>query len=271
MLLMSRGFLWFCQNNENTDYVELSIALAKSLKKHNKHNQVCVVTDSKTKINSKHIDIVRVLREDASSEHEVKWANEYKAFMMSPFTHTIKLVADMLWTNNTDWWWYYLWQHDLVFALDCFDYRNNVVSDKKYRPFHATNMLPNIYSDLTYFRKSHKSVLFGRICQALTSNWDKVRDTMLVSCHDTYPSTDVIYALAYRLMDPTQNELINYPWFKTIHNKRSIHGLNHIYDHESYLMPTKLQDKIVLGSYSVTRPWHYVNKKMLEVLDVSVL
>ena len=46
---MSKGFLWFAQNNDKTDYVELSIKLAKSIKKHNKENQICVVTDMKSK------------------------------------------------------------------------------------------------------------------------------------------------------------------------------------------------------------------------------
>ena len=29
---MSKGFVWICQNNDKTDYVELSVALAKVLK-----------------------------------------------------------------------------------------------------------------------------------------------------------------------------------------------------------------------------------------------
>ncbi len=45
---------------------------------------------------------------------------------------------------------------------------------------------------------------------------------MLIGCHDPYPSTDVVYALAYRIIDPTQKQLINYPWFKFIHNKPAI-------------------------------------------------
>ena len=44
---MSKGFLWFCQNNDKTDYVKLSIELAKSIKTHNKNNSVCVITDKK--------------------------------------------------------------------------------------------------------------------------------------------------------------------------------------------------------------------------------
>ena len=151
---MSKGFLWFAQNNDNTNYVKLSVKLAESIKRHNRENKICVVTDEKSKFESEHVDVVKVLKQDDSAEHDIKWANEYKAFALSPFTHTIKLEADMLWTTNTDWWWYYLWQHDLVFSIDCRDYRDNIVKDTTYRQLFVKNHLPNIYNGLMYFRKS---------------------------------------------------------------------------------------------------------------------
>ena len=52
---MSKRFLWFAQNNDKTDYVELSVKLAKSIKKHNKENNVCVVTDENSKFQSEHV------------------------------------------------------------------------------------------------------------------------------------------------------------------------------------------------------------------------
>ena len=130
---MSKGFLWFAQNNDKTDYVELSIKLANSIKRFNKKNYVCVITDAKSKFENKAIDIIKVLRQDDSAEHKTKWANEWKAFDMTPFTHTIKLEADMLWTTNTDWWWYHLWQNDLVFSVDCKNYRDQTIKDTTYR------------------------------------------------------------------------------------------------------------------------------------------
>ena len=267
---MSKGFIWICQNNDKTDYVELSINLAKSIKKHNKHNAVCVLTDRDTKIDSEHIDVVKVMSNDDSKDHDIKWANEYKVFFQSPFTHSIKLAADMLWNTNTDWWWNFLWQHDMVFAINCYNYKNELIEDMNYRPFHKRNALPNIYSDLTYFRKSKNAVYFGKIMEALIKNWDKVKETFLVNCHDKYPSTDVIYALAHRIVDPTQKTLIDYPWFKFIHNKKHIHGLGHIHDIGAYLMPVKKQDLVQLGSYNLTRPWHYVNKDTVKELDARI-
>ena len=100
---MSKGFLWFAQNNSETDYVELSIKLAKSIKHWNKHNKICVITDKQSNFSHPSVDIVKVLQNDDSAEHNIKWANEWKAFSVTPFKHTIKLEADMIWTTNTDW------------------------------------------------------------------------------------------------------------------------------------------------------------------------
>ena len=214
---MSKGFLWFCQNNDATDYVRCSVKLAESIKKHNSENKICVVTDQKSQFESEYVDIVKVMKHDDSVDHDIKWANEYKAFDVTPFTHTIKLESDMLWTQNTDWWWSLLWQHDMVFSVDCKDYKDNTVKDKRYRKISLRNNLPNIYNGLSYFRKSLRAKEFFNLCKIITQNWEKVSKEMLIGCHDKYPSTDVVYGLAYRIMDPTQKELIDYPWFKFIH------------------------------------------------------
>ena len=263
---MSKGFLWFAQNNDTTDYVELSIKLAESIKRWNKHNKICVITDDHSQFESEHVDMVKVLRHDSSETHDIKWANEHKAFELTPFIHTIKLEADMLWTQNTDWWWYHLWQHDLVFSVDCFDYKNNVVKDRFYRQLFWRNDLPNIYNGLTYFRRSQKAKKFFDLCRGITQNWEEVRKEILFACHDKYPSTDVVYALAYRTLDPINKELIDYPWFKFIHNKDMIQA-PWAKQVNQYLMPIRLQDKILLGGQRINRPWHYHDKETLEQLD----
>ena len=174
---MSKGFLWFCQNNQKTDYVKLSVALAKSLKKFNRQNNICVVTDEKSKFTSEYVDTVKVLPQDRSSSHEIKWANECKAFDLSPFTHTIKLEADMVWTANTDWWWHHLWQNNLVFSIDCFNYKKQVVKSKYYRKLFVRNQMPNIYSGLTYFRRSKEAKKF------LTINYSQKTDRQALTSY----------------------------------------------------------------------------------------
>ena len=260
---MSKGFLWFAQNNEKTDYVELSIKLAKSIKRYNRQNKVCVVTDKNSKLKkNKDIDIVRVLNQDDSADHKIKWANEWKAFDLTPFTHTIKLEADMLWTTNTDWWWYHLWQNDLVFSVDCKNYRDETIKDTTYRQIFIKNQLPNIYNGLMYFRKSTHAQKFFKFAQYITDNWQKVKTTMLIDCHDTYPSTDIVFALAYRMLDPTNKKLFDYEWFKFIHHKPAIHKLTHVKDHNQYLYPNKTGDAVYLGEKRLSRVWHYFHKEL---------
>ena len=175
---MSKGYLWFAQNNSKTDYVELSIKLAQSIKKWNKHSNICVVTDKQSKFESEHVDVVKILTKDDSETHDFKWANEHKAFSATPFTHTIKLESDMLWTTNTDWWWYHLWQHDLVFSVDCLNYKDQIVKHTPYRNLFTRNNLPNIYNGLMYFRKSTWSQKFFNIAESITLNWQKVKTNL---------------------------------------------------------------------------------------------
>ena len=259
---MSKGFLWFAQNNSNTDYVGLSIKLAQSIKRWNKDNSVCVITDEKSKFQHPAVDVVKVLNQDDSIDHEIKWANEHKAFHMSPFTHTIKLEADMLWTTNTDWWWYHLWQHDMVFSVDCRNYKDEIVKHTPYRALFVRNCLPNIYNGLMYFRKSKKAQNFFRTAGTITKNWQEVKTKMLVNCHDMYPSTDVVFALSHRLTDPTDIGLIDYEWFKFIHHKPSINNLSHVKDQNNYLYPNQTAEKLYLGEKRINRVWHYHNKEL---------
>ena len=259
---MSKGFLWFAQNNSATDYVKLSIRLAESIKWWEPQSQICVVTDNNSKFEHKSIDYVKVLDTDESEKHDIKWANEFKAFQLSPFTHTIKLESDMLWNDHTNWWWYHLWQHDLVFSVDCKNYKDQTIKDKAYRRLFVNNNLPNIYNGLMYFRKSRWAQRFFRMAESLVRNWNDVKKTMLINCHDEYPSTDLVYALAYRIIDPTCEKLIDYPWFKFIHHKPAINGLAHIRDHNNYLYPNREGQKIYLGPHRVSRVWHYHDKEL---------
>ena len=47
----------------------------------------------------------------------------------------------MLFTADTDWWWSYLGQHDLVFAVNCRNYQDNLIKKTPYRKlFHQNNL-----------------------------------------------------------------------------------------------------------------------------------
>lgn len=262
--VMTRGFVWFALNNSKTDYIELSRKLARSIKKYNRHNKICIFTNKP--VYDELFDYVHVLKQDDSANEEWKLSNEYKAFRLSPFTHTIKLEADMIFTQNTDWWWHHLWQHDQVFAYHCRNYQDALVKNSRYRSLFARNDLPDIYSGLTYFRKSIRAKQFYDICETITHDWETCRNKILINCHDQQPTTDVVYALAKKIQDPLELQKIYFEWFNFMHNKQKINNVN--FENDEYLYPMSKNGKIYIGGYPQDRIVHYHNKELAEVLDV---
>ncbi len=261
---MDKGYVWFAQNNSTTDYIELSKHLAESIKKHNKHNKVCVITDED--VESELFDHVVVLEQDDSKEQEWKMNNEWQVFKLTPFTHSIKLEADMHFTANTDWWWNHLHQHDLVLSYHCRNYKDERIKESAYRELFETNDLPDVYNGLSYFRRSVKAEHFYRLCRTIIMNWKEISQNTLINCHDPEPTTDVVYALAMKTMDPLQEDKIDYEWFNFIHNKNAINGLSAIYNNDQYLNPVNVDNKTYVGGYRQDRIWHYHNKELNDKL-----
>ena len=265
---MDRGYVWFAQNNSTTDYIKLSTLLADSIKKHNKHNQVCIITDKA--IEYKNFDKVVLLKEDFSEQQEWKMNNEWQVFNLTPFKHTIKLEADMLFTTNTDWWWNYLHQHNMVFSYHCRCYRDTTITRTPYRKLFERNNLPDVYNGLTYFRKSRQAQTFYNLCKDIMLNWPAIRNKILINCHDEEPTTDVVYALALKIQDPLNELRIKYDWFNFMHNKSAINGLTQAFINDQYLYPMQIDEKIYVGGYKQSRIFHYHNKSLPEELNARV-
>jgi len=256
-----KGFIWFAIDGE-TQYTDLSKHLAKSIKESGTTGDVAVVTDEKG---------VSVLRGDDNIDHliEVKvesrgdnnnFGPEFSVFDLSPFTHTIKLEADMLITQDVGWWWNHLWQHDLVFSNDCLDYRGNTVVDKVHRRLFMENDLPNIYNGLSFFRYSEWASRFFSMCRSIHKNWQTVREEVLKNCHDKHGSTDVVYALAYKLIDPLDQHRVKLDFFKMIHYKNLLNNTKDTTDMIEKHMPFMDQHKLIVGQHAITKPFHYHKK-----------
>ena len=265
---MDKGFVWFAQNNSTTDYIELSRLLASSIKKYNKHNQVCIITDKA--VEHKEFDKVVILKNDYSKEQEWKMNNEWQVFNLTPFKHTIKLEADMLFTTKTDWWWNYLYQYDMIFSYHCRCYKDTTITRTPYRRLIERNNLPDVYNGLTYFRKSRPAQLFYNLCKDIMLNWPAVRNKFLINCHDEQPSTDVVYALALKIQDPLNELRVKYNWFNFMHNKSAVNGLTQAFINDQYLYPMQIDEKVYVGGYKQSRIFHYYNKSIPEELNARI-
>jgi hypothetical protein len=229
--MSDRGYVWLAFGDA---YIEASNKLASSIKSHNRHNQICVITDKQSIDKFKNVDKTVPFEGDSKGKFEKEW----QVFKLSPFTHTIKLEADMIFTSSTDWWWNYLHQWDMVHSYD--------------------------------FRKSIWSMQFYLVCKNITTNWNYVRDHCLKNCFDEEPTTDVVYALANKMLDPLQIMKVDYDWFKFVHNKNDVNGLPPVYKNNDFLQTYKQDDALYLGGHRQSRIWHYHEKDTMEKLDARI-
>ncbi len=201
-----RGFLTFAQNG-SVDYVRLAYALALSLKATQKENaHLSIVVTPGTKVPERYAaafdDIIEVPWLDEASRSEWKLENEWKAYHVTPYRETIKLDADMIFPSDISEWWDVLARQDFCAATTATTYRGEVVTSDYYRKVFTSNELPNVYSAFTYFRFSDTAQEVFRMMETIFHNWEHFFYEYLDDTRPEVVSTDVVMALAIKLLDP---------------------------------------------------------------------
>jgi hypothetical protein len=204
-----RGFFTFAQNNDKVDYVRLAYGLALSLKK----SQIDVpyltigITPG-TQVNKKYLwafdNVIEIPWKDYAANSSWKLENEWKSIWMSPYDETIKLDSDMLFFSDIGSWWENLSKqaNDIVWTNTVLDWRGFPVDNDHYRKVFTANNLPNIYSGCGYFRKTDMTYEFFNLSRMIFWNWEKFYEEFLGYEHrPDYPSTDVIFAIASKILD----------------------------------------------------------------------
>lgn len=272
---MSRGYIVIAQNNNEYDYLEMTYALALSLKATQKENAICVCVDAATKarITDKHHKIfdhiVDIPFGDPSVYHNWKIHNKWKYIHMSPFDETIILDSDMLFTGSVDHWWDYLEGKDVWACTNVKTFRNEDVSSDHYRKKFVDLNLPNVYSNFTYFKKNERAFEIFRMIEMIMIGWDEFYDIHLKGIGQTWCSADLAYALAIRLLDAEEEtcdyDIKDVPTF--VHMKSYVQNIDKSKIDAVWTksINAEVNDdlSIVVGNYKQTLPFHYVEKEWL--------
>ena len=267
---MTRGYLTFAQNNQNTDYLTMAYIQALSIKSTQEINTYAVVVDDYTQglIEEKHRKvfdyIIALPGEDESANDGWKLKNEWKALAATPFDETIKLESDMLFTVNLDHWWNILSQREMCFTTNVVDYTGKVSNCRTYRKVFDDNNLVNVYNGFYYFKKHSKvSQQFFDCSKLVYANWSMFRDLVLINCRDKYPTTDLVFAVAVKLCgdhnyyDPTSTV----PRFA--HMKGAINGWEIADDWRDRVSYQFDGNTITVGFTRQQVPFHYYQKDFI--------
>lgn len=230
----SKGFFTFAQNNSSTDYVRLAYALALSLKhSQSQISNISIGVTPGTVIDNSYLwafdKVIEIPWHDDAAYSDWKLHNEWKSIWMSPYDETIKLDCDMLFLSDINDWWNILSlsPDDIVFTNTVLNWRGDPITDNYYRKTFTKNKLPNLYSGFFYFRKTRFSYQFFSLAKIIFWNWERFFEEFLH--HDTrplYPSTDVIFSLAMKILDDTNGCYVNRMFPTFTHMKTRIQGWN---------------------------------------------
>lgn len=196
-VIYERGYLIPAINTNDTDYIACAVALAESIKAWHPNARVCLLTNKE--YSHPVFDTVQLLPYgDQSPDSAWKLNNDWQVFAASPFRETIKLEADMIAASPIDHWWTLFENKDVVVSRGCRDFYNQTSKNRYYRKVFDANDLPDVYNAITYWRISNTSREFFKLVKQIFNNWSEFRTLLKFS--DDIPTTDVVYAMAVKIL-----------------------------------------------------------------------
>lgn len=224
-----KGYLTIAQNSPTTNYLDLAYCQALSIKRSQKINSYAIVVDEKTNAlvtdsHRKVFDYVILLPQDDAQDDEWKMRNEWQSWTLTPFKETLKVESDMLFPVSIDHWWAGMQHTEVCMTTKIRDYEGNISHARNYRELFDCNDLPDVYTGLMYFRYGKISCDFFRLVRQIYLEWSLFRDELLTNCKDDNPTTDVVFAIAAKIIGAKNctNPTLSYPTFA--HMKGAING-----------------------------------------------
>ena len=203
-VIYERGYLIPAIDTNDVNYVDCAVALAKSIKDWHPDARVCLLTNKE--YNHPIFDIVNLLPYgDQTPDSAWKLNNDWQVFAGSPFRQTIKLEADMIASSPIDHWWTLFENKDIVVSLGCRDFYNETSKNRYYRKVFDANNLPDVYNAITYWRISNTAKEFFKLVRQIFNNWSEFRTLLKFS--DDIPTTDVVYAMAVKILGEENHTL----------------------------------------------------------------
>ena len=204
---MSNGFCLLAQNNSEVDFIKEAYALAVSIHKFNKGQNVSLITNDEVPEEYKHVfdKIIDIPWTDQAEHTDWKNENRWKVYHASPYEHTIVMDVDMLILHDITHWWKELKKRNLFFVSNVKNYRNENVTTRYYRKTWDENNLPNLYSAFYYFKKSDEAHEFFKLLEIIMINWELFYGRFAGNYYQKWCSMDLSCSIASKILDNTLN------------------------------------------------------------------
>ena len=194
-----RGYIIPAFNVGKVDYVDCARTLAKTLLHQHPTARICLLTNDQYATDH-HLFAYTHIVEDINTQNP--FANDPLVFDYTPFRQTIKLEADMMVASPVDHLWKVFEHRDFVISQGCRNFYDQPGTSRKYRQLFDANNLPDVYNAVTYWRLSKTAQDFFKLVKLIFANWSSYK--ILLKFPEEVPSTDVVYAMAAKILGPEQ-------------------------------------------------------------------
>ena len=261
-----QGFMTIAQNTVDVDYLRLAYVQAMSIKLTMPGSLYAVAVDKNTleQVTEQHhrvFDYVITIENDLAENETWKLSNEWQAFYLTPFKETIKLESDIVFTRSIAHWWTAFRLKNIVLSTGCRDYKQELSTSREYRKLFDDNELPDTYNGLMYFRYSKEAAEFFTLAKQLFKNWAHIRDKVLLNCRDDNPTTDVVYALAARIIGVEQCTLPDADFINFVHMKPAINNFSQQMPWNELVISELDVPMLRINNINQYHPVHYHDKE----------
>ncbi len=200
-------------------YIKCAQELARSIHGHNPNASVTLLTDAAIELEE--FNYVKVFPYANDTNNSFAW--DWQCFYASPYRETIKLEADMLVTSNIDHYWDICCKRDVCISTGARNFYGNTSNSRHYRKMFDDNKLPDVYNAMIYWRLSNTAKEFFDLTRSIFENWDQFKSLILYA--EDIPSTDVVYAMASKIIGIEHTTLPKHISPTITHMKKHINSL----------------------------------------------
>lgn len=256
---MTKGFVIMATGDQK--YKRCADTLARSIYRTQPDAKVTLVTDADTE-RSLYDQVVII---DTVDNSDWQLANDWQVYQASPYERTIKLEADMYLPRSIDYWWTILQDRDLNIATTIRDFRGNITTNDYYRRTFRESTLPDTYNAVTYFKRSALAERFYELVRNIFENWSEYSQLLKYSTEDR-ATTDVVYAIAAKIIGVEHCTLPTFKEFSMVHMKKAINGTVSSVWYEEMTCEI-YPDAFRINTYPHRYPVHYHNKEFAQIID----
>lgn len=258
-----QGFVTFAVNSEETDYLELAYLQALNIKATQKNNRYAVIVNEAThelvtEQQRRVFDYVMVMP-NTDQLFGQPFAYEPQVFAWTPFKETIKLESDLLFTRSIDHWWTAFRLRNVCLSTGAKTYQGVEGHVRKYRELFDANQLPDVYNGLMYFRYSRAANDFFAIARGVFQNWATL-SIELKQFDSAVPSTDVVYAIAAKIMGEEAVTMPTMDFINFVHMKSGFNGWSDAQSWLDTVINERDGDTIRINNINQYSPVHYHDK-----------